>query len=433
MIQYLYKRRFEIKTEKIHCSLPLLLCHPLVQALLILKNKYSITVCEHRRIEIIVHLHESSSSLPELARQLGCDVKTARFWYRRSYTFNSKFEEQLQWCLVEPGHAGMELRTLKLARKLLEDAPRSGRPLTYSAKDYADILTVALRDPGEFNRPISQWTSRELADEVKDECQISARQIGRFLSEIDLKPHQFRYWLTPTINDPVEHENRVKAVCDTYELAKNLPPDTHVASTDEKTGIQAKERIHLDKPVICGSIARLEAEYKRHGTLCLIPSFDVSTGQIITYRISETRTEFDFIDHITKTVNTDPHATWVFVLDQLNTHASESLVRFVAERIGYTGDLGKKGRKGILETLKGRQQFLEDPSHRIRFVFTPKHCSWLNQVEIWFSVLVRKLLKRGSFTSKEHLQTKLEEFITYFNRTLAKPYNWTYKGKLLQS
>lgn len=129
----------------------------------------------------------------------------------------------------------------------------------------------------------------------------------------------------------------------------------------------------------------------------------------------------------------DPDATWIFVLDQLNTHKSEALVRLVAERCRIADDLGTKGKKGILETMATRKTFLEDPDHRIRFVYTPRHTSWLNQVEIWFSILARRALKRASFPSLESLEQRLIEFINYFNAVLAKPFRWTYAGKPLRA
>ena len=128
---------------------------------------------------------------------------------------------------------------------------------------------------------------------------------------------------------------------------------------------------------------------------------------------------------------TDPEGQWVFIADQLNTHQSASLVRLVAELCGVKDDLGKKGASGILHSMACRKAFLEDTTHRIRFVYTPKHCSWLNQVEIWFSILSRRLLKRASFASKEELKRRILAFIEFFNRTLAKPFRWTYIGKPL--
>lgn len=206
----------------------------------------------------------------------------------------------------------------------------------------------------------------------------------------------------------------------------------HVVSCDEKTGIQALERTYPTKLVRPGEPERREFEYIRHGTLCLIANFHVATGKVLESTISETRTEKDFADHIASTIDSDPDAPWVFVVDQLNTHMSASLVELVAQRCEIKDDLGKKGSRGTLKSMASRKEFLSEPSHRIRFVYTPRHCSWLNQVEIWFSILVRRLLKRASFDSCDNLRQRLNDFIDYFNRVLAKPFKWTFTGRPLQ-
>lgn len=203
-------------------------------------------------------------------------------------------------------------------------------------------------------------------------------------------------------------------------------------STDEKTGMQALERVHETKPVRPGLVERVEFEYIRHGTLCLIANFNVATGKIVWPSIGPTRTEADFVAHIDRTIDSDPEAGWIFVADQLDTHVSATLVELVANRCGIEDDLGVKGKKGILKSKKTRRKFLQDGSHRIRFVYTPRHCSWLNQVEIWFSILARRLLKRSSFTSLEDLRIRTLEFIEYFNKVLGKPFRWTYTGRPLQ-
>ena len=221
-------------------------------------------------------------------------------------------------------------------------------------------------------------------------------------------------------------------VCDLYGEAQALHAlGVHLISTDEKTGIQALERAAPTLPMRAGSVERQEYEYVRHGTQTLIANFAVATGEVVRPTIEPTRTEEDFANHILQTVETDTEATWIFIVDQLNIHQSEALVRLVAERCGIKDELGVKGSSGILESMKTRAAFLSERTHQISFVYTPKHTSWLNQVEMWFSILVRRLLKRGSFTSVEELNDRMVSFIDYFNKTMAKPFKWTYRGRPL--
>jgi transposase len=223
-------------------------------------------------------------------------------------------------------------------------------------------------------------------------------------------------------------------VCTLYAETPQLHTQgIHVISTDEKPGIQALERLHPTRPTVPGLMERRECEYIRHDTQTLIANFEVATGAVITPSIGPTRTEADFAAHIAHTIETDGEAPWIFVVDQLNTHKSETLVRLVAERCGIGDDLGVKEQSGILQSMKTRAAFLADPTHRIRFVYPPKHTSWLKQIEIWFGILARRLLKRGSFTSTEDLRTRILAFIDYFNKTTAKPFKWTYMGRPLMA
>ena len=227
---------------------------------------------------------------------------------------------------------------------------------------------------------------------------------------------------------------KTQEICELYRSAAELEKsETHVYSTDEKMALQATEHKNPKQAMKPGQVEGIDPEYERHGTTGIIASRSVATGEIIHPLVQPTRKEEDFAKHIALVVSTDPLGRHIFVTDHLNTHMSENLVRFVANDEGIEPEtIGIKGKSGILKSMASREEFLADKSHRISFVYTPKHCSWLNQIEIWFSIITRRLLnKRSSFTSVADLEWRIWDFIDYYNLHLCKPFLWNYKGKLL--
>jgi transposase len=321
--------------------------------------------------------------------------------------------------------------------KLLSDQPRSGRPPVITAEQRAHVASVACEKPSESGLATSHWTSQELADELirRDLFEsVSPASIRRILSEADLKPHRNRYWLNSPIKDTEEFRVQVRFICEIYAEAIEAYRSygIHTICLDEQTGIQALERIAPDHGCRQGVGIRREYEYVRHGTTCLFGNFHVATGRLWSPLLRATRTEQDFVDNLHGVISQSPKDRFRIVLDNLNTHYSESCVRYVAKHCGVPEDrLGVKGKTGVLKDSESRKNFLSNPLHRVHFCFVPRHSSWLNQVEIWFGILRRKVTKLGNFVSVGNLENKILSFIGYYNEVMAHPFQWTYRGKPL--
>lgn len=332
----------------------------------------------------------------EIATRVGLSRKPVGLWRRR---WQQSFDPLVS---IECRETHATLR--RTIEDVLSDAPRAGAHGKFTAEQMTQIMAIARESPEQSGRPVDHWTHRELADEAKQRGivpSISASQVGRYLAESDLQPHRSKYWLTTTEKDPDVFQTQAEVVCQAWRDAPELyfQANTHTVSVDEMPGLQALERIAKTIPMQPGQLKRIEYEYKRHGTLCLIGNWHVVLAQMSSPTIKPTRTEDDLAWHIFYTVQTDPNAGWVFVLDNLNVHCSATLVCYVAELEGIDAStLGIKGVSGILKSVEPRQAFLSDRSHRVRFVYLPKHTSWLNQIEIVFGIVGRRAAIPGAYS-----------------------------------
>jgi len=304
-----------------------------------------------------------------IARDLAVSVNTARKWRGR---FAAK---------------GLEG---------LKDAARSGRPRTYGPLVRVAVVAAATSAPPH---PEATWSHRAIAAQVADTvfATISASQVGRILADLDLKPHRVRGWLTR--RDTPDFWDRVADVCDLY---RDPPEGAVVLSIDEKTAIAARSRRHPGRPAGPGESAREEFEYRRHGTASLVAALDVRTGEVLTEIIAR-----------------NDAATFTAFLDQLDA------------AIAPGQDIHVVLDNGSSHTAKHTKKWLADHP-RWTVHWTPPHASWLNQVELFFSVLTRRVLRHGDFSSRDDLIDKLDTYVIGRNET-AKPYKWAYDGSLLKA
>lgn len=364
---------------------------------------------EHRLVERaqILVLAAAGKANREISEQLGVHRNTVSRW-------RGRFHERH---LDDPD---------KQIAKALADADRPGRPAKFSPEFWVDVLALATTKPEDCGRPITHWTHGELTDEILERGltdTIHPSTVGRFLQEVTLRPHRVQQWMNRP-EDP-EFDKRATNVKDRLVEATTgqADPGRIVVSFDEKTGMQAKERIARDQPPSPGRAARLEFEYKRHGTRVLFGLLVVPEGKI-RHRIRANRTNevtARVLDSLLSELQASGYTDVDVILDQLNTHWSVELVETVARRCQLPTPPAEE-----IETGQQRRKWLENSDTKsIVFHFTPKHASWLNPIEIWFGVLVAKVLRRGSFQTCDDLEARIDAFVEYYNHKLAHPYRFS--------
>jgi transposase len=315
------------------------------------------------------------------------------------------------------------------------DAPRSGRPNKFSPGEVTSLISIACEDPEDSGRPVTSWTVSEIVDEAISRNvvgSISVAQVRRYLHGVQLRPHKNKGWCFTTEKDQELFQKQAENVCQTYldAPARLAEENIRTVCIDEMTSLQANEKRAPTKRPAPGQCGKEECQYTRHGTVCLTGNWDVVCGQFISPTIEETRNNEDFSKHVDRLIKTGLADGWVFVVDNLNTHCGEPLVRMIAKHLGISArKLGRAKKNGILKDMASRRAFLSDLSHAIRFVYIPKHSSWLNQIEAVFGIFNRRVMRGGSFTSKSDLINKLTRFAAYYNETIAKPMKWTFTGR----
>jgi hypothetical protein len=286
------------------------------------------------------------------------------------------------------------------------------------------VVSIATSLTEAHDCPRHGWTLDEIAATIVNEVHanaVSRCTVWRVLQAADLKPHKSIYWLNS--HDP-EFETRAKEICQLYVQAPRFYQEGRlVICCDEKTGMQILQRAAPTQRVEPGKPEKREFEYIRLGTRTMITSFVVPTGEVV-WDLGQTRTNLDFRAHVlrvTKHFPTMQKFDWV--VDNLNTHCSLDLCELMA----YLNGVAFKPE--ALPTQVERRAFLSNPDHRHVFHYVPRHGSWLNQVELWFSVLSRQFQRRGDFASVQDFIARLAKYLDEYNLEKAHPYRWTYTGE----
>ena len=325
----------------------------------------------------MVQMAASGASISSIARALGTNRTRVGEWLRR-------FEDE--------GIEGFE------------DQPRSGRPVEITALERHQVIAAACSAPREFGLDRAIWSHEALAEALEADGRvrsISSSTVGRILADAEIKPHRVKAWCHST--DP-EYQAKMRSI---VELYISPPAGAAVLSIDEKSGIQALSRSRPMVPAAPGRASRQEFEYKRNGTRCLFACFNVRTGQVLG-RCTLQRAREDFFSFMDLVAGRYRQGQVHVVLDNLNTHKDTSRGPFLTEWNRAHGD-------------------------RFVFHYTPTHGSWLNQVELWFSILTRRVLRYGDFSTPDALVDTIERFIEVWNDEEAKPFRWTYEGRPLVS
>lgn len=364
-----------------------------------LTNASTAEKCLSQRAGVILLAFRGRQNLP-ISQARGLERHGVGRWRKR---WQDSFEALLAIEMNEPPAAWE-----RALSDVLRDAPRRGAPGKFTAEQIVQLVSIACESPRDSGRPVDDWTGRELADERKRRAivdSISVSRVNELLRTMDLKPHQRKCWCFTTEKDRELFDAQVQEVCGVslQAPAAHEQEKTHTVCVDEMTRLQANERRADTKRPRPGQSGNQECQDTRHGTQSLTGSWHVVLGQRIHTTIDATRNGKDFAEHLEPTIHTDPDANWIFVMDNLNTHSGEEVVRRIARRLGLADDtLGdKKKHRGILGSAKSRRAFLGDPNHRLRFVFLPKHRSWLNPIEVVFGIISKRVMRHGSFTSTE--------------------------------